>query len=72
MNYIYSIVFHTPVGVFTTKVKEDSQEVLQKKVDYYSEPEKLTEGVVVDTGDSNILIPVSVLKQSVIEFNFNV
>lgn len=72
MNYIYSIVFHTPVGLFVSKVKEDSQEDLQKKIDYYSEPEKLTEGVVMETIDSIILIPLSVLKQSVIEFNFNV
>lgn len=72
MNYRYQIIFHTPVGMFSTQVKEDSEEIIRKKMEYYSDTENITDGVSIDSGPSQVYIPAPILKQSVIEFNYNV
>lgn len=70
MNYI--ILFHTPVGVFCTKVKNDVEDTIQEKMNYYADPENFKEPISIETESSNIFISATILKQSVIEFNFHV
>lgn len=70
MNYI--ILFHTPVGTFCTKVKNDAEDIIQEKMQYYDEPENFKETLTIETESSNIFISAPILKQSVIEFNFHV
>lgn len=71
MNYKYMIVFHTPVGVFTTKIKDDPEEVILEKMDRYFDVDKI-EATTIDNGHSQVYISADILKQSVIEFNYDV
>ena len=69
----YRMIFKTPIGTYTTLVKEDSYELVQEKV--YTFPERYKEDAKVTIAiaeDKVVTIPYNVLLNSVLEVEFNV